>query len=58
MLGNAKFFNKSAKSLNIYGFLQSTNRLHSTTISAPSKIEVFIDEKKVLVDPGMTILQV
>lgn len=26
--------------------------------SAPKKVEVFIDDKKVLVDPGMTILQV
>lgn len=25
---------------------------------APKKIEVFIDDKKVLVEPGMTILQV
>jgi hypothetical protein len=28
------------------------------TNAAPKKVEVFIDDKKVLVDPGMTILQV
>lgn len=28
------------------------------TSAAPKKFEVFIDDKKVLVDPGMTILQV
>lgn len=26
--------------------------------AAPERIEVFVDDKKVLVDPGMTILQV
>ena len=26
--------------------------------TAPKKVEVFIDDKKVLCDPGMTILQV
>lgn len=29
-----------------------------TTNAAPKKVEVFIDDKKILVDPGMTILQV
>ncbi|KAK6053800.1 2Fe-2S iron-sulfur cluster binding domain protein, partial [Cooperia oncophora] len=31
-------------------------RAQSTT-AAPEKIEVFIDDKKILVDPGLTILQ-
>lgn len=29
-----------------------------TPVTALSKIEIFVDDKKVLVDPGMTILQV
>jgi hypothetical protein len=29
-----------------------------TTTKAPEKIEVFIDDKSVLVDPGTTVLQV
>jgi NADH dehydrogenase (ubiquinone) Fe-S protein 1 len=29
-----------------------------TTTKAPEKVEVFIDEKRVLVDPGTTVLQV
>ena len=32
------------------------HRLYSTA-SAPSQVEVFIDNKRVLVDPGTTILQ-
>lgn len=53
MLGNATVFNKSTYSLRF--LRQSLMRFQSTT--AP-KIEIFIDDKKVLVDPGMTILQV
>ena len=30
----------------------------ATTSLAPKKVEVFIDERKILVDPGVTILQV
>jgi NADH dehydrogenase (ubiquinone) Fe-S protein 1 len=30
----------------------------STATKAPEKIEVFIDDKRVLVDPGTTVLQV
>jgi len=30
----------------------------STTTKAPEKVEVFIDDKRVLVDPGTTVLQV
>jgi len=33
-------------------------RLNSNTPAPPSKLEVFIDDKKVLVDPGTTVLQV
>jgi hypothetical protein len=29
-----------------------------TTTKAPEKVEVFIDDKRVLVDPGTTVLQV
>jgi hypothetical protein len=29
-----------------------------TTTKAPEKVEVFIDDKSVLVDPGTTVLQV
>lgn len=36
----------------------STMRPQQTVAAAPPKIEVFIDDKKVLVDPGLTILQV
>jgi NADH dehydrogenase (ubiquinone) Fe-S protein 1 len=32
-------------------------RLNSNTPAPPSKLEVFIDDKKVLVDPGTTVLQ-
>lgn len=28
------------------------------SVNMPQKIEIFVDDKKVLVDPGMTILQV
>lgn len=33
-------------------------RPNSNTPAPPSKLEVFIDDKKVLVDPGTTVLQV
>jgi len=33
-------------------------RLNSNAPAPPSKLEVFIDDKKVLVDPGTTVLQV
>lgn len=33
-------------------------RSQVTSAVAPKKVEVFIDDKKILVDPGMTILQV
>lgn len=29
-----------------------------TATNAPEKVEVFIDDKRVLVDPGTTVLQV
>jgi len=29
-----------------------------TTTKAPEKVEVFVDDKRVLVDPGTTVLQV
>lgn len=32
--------------------------IRGTTSNAPEKVEVFIDEKRVLVDPGTTVLQV
>ena len=34
----------------------SGNRLNST--AAPEKVEVFVDDKSVLVEPGTTVLQV
>jgi len=39
--------------------LATTNGgLRASSTSAPEKVEVFIDDKRVLVDPGTTVLQV
>ena len=34
-----------------------TARTNSTTTQKPEKLEVFVDDKRVLVDPGTTIIQ-
>lgn len=36
----------------------SSGQVRPNSNAPPSKLEVFIDDKKVLVDPGTTVLQV
>ncbi|KAL7079634.1 hypothetical protein ACQ4LE_001099 [Meloidogyne hapla] len=43
--------------LNKLFFTKILLRNYSTAAVAPKKVEVFIDDKKILVEPGMTILQ-
>lgn len=38
--------------------LSMSQKNAAATSTTPKKIEVFIDDKKILVDPGLTILQV
>lgn len=47
--------------LNNFGLRWALKRSTSTalpSVSVPQKIEMFIDDKKILVDPNITILQV
>lgn len=38
--------------------MQIAAQQYATTAPAPEKIEVFVDDKSLLVDPGITVLQV
>ena len=43
---------------NLWVFFLFSAQHYATAAPAPEKIEVFVDDKSLLVDPGMTVLQV
>ena len=42
----------------LFLFISLAEKIRINSTSAPKKIEVFVDDKKVLVDPNITVLQV
>ena len=49
---------KACTLTNLWVFFLFSAQHYATAAPAPEKIEVFVDDKSLLVDPGMTVLQV
>ena len=53
-----KLINRTGSQNNFLVCTFDVSAQHYATAAAPEKIEVFVNDKRLLVDPGVTVLQV